>query len=143
MPYSYYPAPSQLSYPPQIQPQQWAAPPALLDPQLPQTLKTAVPLKAVEGPIIAVWLWFCDFHPDREADDFSSLTKKFEKEGFRTIYQLSSNRINVEKLSEWLGIGKGTVDLIIEYADEDIKLLREGKFTMSLSEMDIGEGGSS
>ena len=106
-------------------------------------LKMAVPLKAVKGPIITVWLQFCNFHLDCEADDFSSLTEKFEKEGFRTIYQLSSNRINVEKLSEWLGIGKGTADLIIEYTNEDIKLLREGKFTMSLSEMDIGEGGSS
>ena len=118
-------------------------PPALLDPQPPQTLKTAVPSQAVKGPTIPVWLRFCDFHPDHEADDFSSLTEKFEKEGFRTIYQLSSNRINVEKLSEWLCIGKWTVDLIIEYANEDIKLLREGKFTMSLLEMDIGEGGSS
>ena len=106
-------------------------------------LKMVVPSKVVKGPTIAVWLQFCDFHPDRKADDFSSLTKKFEKEGFRTIYQLSGNRINVEKLSKWLGIGKGTADLIIEYANEDIKLLREGKFTMSSSEMDIGEGGLS
>ena len=85
----------------------------------------------------------CNFHLDHEFDDFSSLTEKFEKEGFRTIYQLSSKRINVEKLSKWLGIGKGTVDLIIKYANEDIKLLREATFTMSLLEMDIGEGGLS
>ena len=101
-----------------------------------RTTGTAAPSTAVKGPTIAVWLQFCDFHLDRKGEDFTSLIEKFEKEGFRNINQLASNRISIEKLSEWLGVGKGMADLIIVYADEDVKLLREGKF------MD-GEVGSS
>ena len=44
--------------------------------------------------------------------------------------------------SGWLGIGKGTADLIIGYADENIELICEGKFTMDVSHLDHGEGGS-
>ena len=67
---------------------------------------------------------------------------KFGAEGFRDLIQLTSGRMTVEKLSGWLGIGKGTVDLIIGYADEDIALICEGKFTMDVSHLDHGEGGS-
>jgi endonuclease III-like uncharacterized protein len=38
--------------------------------------------------------------------------------------------MTVENLSNWLGIGKGTADLIIQYAEEDMALVRDGKFTM-------------
>ena len=34
--------------------------------------------------------------------------------------------MTVEKLSEWLGIGKGMVDIIIELADEDVELVKAG-----------------
>jgi hypothetical protein len=38
----------------------------------------------------------------------------------------------VEKLSDWLGIGKGMANLLIRYAEEDVKLLKNGEFTMTL-----------
>ena len=38
--------------------------------------------------------------------------------------------MTVENLSNWLEIGKGTADLIIHYAEEDMVLVRDGKFTM-------------
>jgi hypothetical protein len=38
--------------------------------------------------------------------------------------------MSVENLSNWLEIGKGTADLIIQYAEEDMALVRDGKFTM-------------
>ena len=38
----------------------------------------------------------------------------------------------VENLSNWIGIGKGIVDLIIQYAEEDMASVREGNFTMDL-----------
>ena len=67
---------------------------------------------------------------------------KFDAEGFRNLIQLTSGRMTVEKLSGWLGIGKGTADLIIGYADEDIALIHEGKFMMDVSCLDHDEGGS-
>ena len=89
------------------------------------------------------WLCFCDFHPHREDDlDFSSLAKPFKTEGFRHLVQLTSGRTTVEQLSTWFKIGKGTANLIIGYADEDIALVHDGKFTMDMSELDNGEGGS-
>jgi len=44
--------------------------------------------------------------------------------------------MTVENLSGWLSIGKGTADYIIQYADEDMVLVRNGKFTMDLSNVD-------
>jgi len=38
--------------------------------------------------------------------------------------------MSVENLSNWIEIGKGTADLIIQYAEEDMALVRDGKFTM-------------
>ena len=40
--------------------------------------------------------------------------------------------MSVENLSNWLEIGKGTADLIIQYAKEDMVLVSNGKFTMDL-----------
>ena len=40
--------------------------------------------------------------------------------------------MSVENLSNWLEIGKGTADLIIQYAEEDMVLVRNGKFMMDL-----------
>lgn len=48
--------------------------------------------------------------------------------------------MSVENLSNWLEIGKGTSDLIIHYAEEDMALVRDGNFTMDLEpapEMDL------
>ena len=50
--------------------------------------------------------------------------------------------MSIEKLSDWLGIGKATADLIIVYVDEDIALVHEGIFTMDVLGLNNGEGGS-
>jgi len=69
---------------------------------------------------------------------------KFDKEGFRRLNQLTGDRITVEKLSEWLGIGKGTADLILRYAEEDITAIQvcAGAFQMPLGGV-IGHGQNS
>ena len=47
----------------------------------------------------------------------------------------------MEKLSEWLSIGKGTADLILRYAEEDIAAIHVGAFQMPLSTSSIyGQG---
>jgi hypothetical protein len=40
----------------------------------------------------------------------------------------------VEKLSNWLNIGKGTADLLIEFAEEDMELIKAGTFSMALAD---------
>jgi hypothetical protein len=86
----------------------------------------------VEYPLISQWLLHCDYHPARSGDDFSSHAWKFETEGYRRINQLTADNrfLLIEKLSAWLGIGKGIADLITRYAEEDVALVRAGKFSM-------------
>jgi hypothetical protein len=98
-------------------------------PQVPQANPT-VPLRHVRGPRIFDWLEYCDRVPGRDGEFFFGLADKFDKQGYRTIDQLTSSRMTVENLSNWLEIGKGTADLIIQYAEEDMVLVRDGKFTM-------------
>ena len=43
--------------------------------------------------------------------------------------------MSVEKLSEWLNIGKGTADLIIQYVEEDVELVKAGMF--NIDDLDI------
>ena len=38
--------------------------------------------------------------------------------------------MSVENLSSWIKIGKGTTDYIIQYADEDMALVNDGKFAI-------------
>ena len=40
--------------------------------------------------------------------------------------------MSVENFSNWLEIGKGTADLIIWYAEEDVVLVSNGKSMMDL-----------
>ena len=40
--------------------------------------------------------------------------------------------MSVKSLSNWLEIGKGTADLIIQYAEEDMVLVSNGNFSMDL-----------
>lgn len=137
MPYGFYPSPH--SYFPNFpNPMQWAGfpqPPGSQaygpGPGFPQP-NPAVPLRHVRGPRISNWLQYCDRVPGRDGEDFSALAGKFDHQGYRTIDQLTGNRISVEKLSSWLEIGKGTADLIIQYAEEDMVLVRDGNFTMGL-----------
>ena len=85
----------------------------------------------VNYPMISEWLVLCDNHPQRSGENFSDLVPKFAQEGFRRLQQLTGDRITVEKLSEWLSIGKGTADLILRYAEEDIAAIHAGAFQMS------------
>ena len=86
------------------------------------------PMQPLNYPMIAEWLALCDNHPQHSGEDFSSLVPKFDKEGFQCLHQLTGDCITVEKLSEWLDIGKGTADLILGYAEEDIAAIRAGAF---------------
>lgn len=136
--------PPLMGLPGQQPPQAWLPqlPPFSSQPA-PQANTAAAPPKPVKGSAIGDWLCFCDFHPHCEDDlDFLSLAKPFKTEGFRHLVQLTSGRTTVEQLSTWFKIGKGTANLIIGYADEDIVLVHDGKFTMDMSELDNGEEGS-
>ena len=136
MPYGYYPPPH--SYFPSFpNPMQWAAtgvpqPPGAQAYGVPQPNPT-VPLRQVRGPQISTWLQYCDRVPGRYGENFSALTGKFNNQGYRTIDQLVPSRMSVENLSNWLEIGKGTADLIIRYAEEDMAFVRDGNFTMDLA----------
>ena len=86
--------------------------------------------KSVKGPIISAWLRHCDNHPDRRGENFSALTGNFDEQGYQTIDQLTSACMSVENLFSWIKIGKGTADYIIQYADEDMALVNDGKFAI-------------
>jgi len=140
-PYGYFPQPYvQVPWYPQAQvplPTPGSAPPTL-NPAHP-TLSPALPVpkkqvKASDCPKIATWLNYCDNHPDRCGEAFTLYAPKFEEEGWRHIHQLTGDCISVEKLSDWLGIGKGTADLLIRYVEEDMELIRAGTFTMELAD---------
>jgi hypothetical protein len=98
--------------------------------QLPPPLAPAPLATGVKYPLISAWLQHCDKHPGHSGEDFSRLLPNFDKEGYRQIQQLTGDRITVEKLAEWIGIGRGTADLLIHYAIEDVELVRAGSFVM-------------
>ena len=127
-PFGYYPSPYMMPPPwygqslaPALNPTPFAPDPA------PSAPKQAI---SMEYPKISPWLAYCDKHPTRSGENFSAHAQRFSDEGYRRIHQLTSRRISVEKLSDWLGIGKGTADLLIQYAEEDTELVKAGTFTM-------------
>jgi hypothetical protein len=88
---------------------------------------------AVVYPNIADWLNYCDSHPDRAGEDFKTHIVAFDRHGYRRMNQLIGPRMTVEKLSDWLSIGVGTADLLIQYAEEDVALIKNGLFSMKLA----------
>jgi hypothetical protein len=142
MPYGFYPAPNPFF----ANPVQW---PGAGFPQLPgqggplaQANPTALPTappRQVRGPNILEWLQYCDHVPGRGEFFYYGLAAKFTREGYHTIDQLTGSRMTVENLSNWLEIGKGTADLIIQYAEEDMALVRDGNFKMEFEPGDDGE----
>lgn len=84
-------------------------------------------------PNIADWLNYCDRHPDRAGEDFKTHIAAFNQHGYRRMNQLTGSRMTVEKLSQWLSIGVGTADLLIQYAKEDVALIKNGLFSMKLA----------
>ena len=101
------------------------------------------PSKYVTGPAISTWLQYLDSHPHRHCNynGFVTLAPNFEAECYRTIDQLTSGSTSTEKLSSWVKIGKGTADYIIQYADEDMALVIDGKFEMESDQANVDETG--
>ena len=135
-PYAYYPPPYAPMPPWYSQPPPSSFNPVQPAPALAPTLDRAAtkPTIKVSYPQITTWLAYCDRHADRRGEDFSALASKFDKEGFRRLNQLTGARVTVEKLSEWLNIGKGTADLLMGYAEEDVELCKAGNFTMAFAD---------
>jgi hypothetical protein len=133
-PYNFYP-------PPYVQPAWYGLPsaagPGYLQPPTGYAQPPAMPpalKQTIQYPTISTWLEYCDRHPQRSGEDFSDHAWKFDKQGYRRINQLTGERITVEKLSDWIDIGKGTADLLIRYAEEDADLVKAGTFTMELAD---------
>ena len=95
--------------------------------------------RLVKGLAISAWLQYCDSHPDRHGDNLATLAANFEAQGYRTIDQLTSGHMSIENLSSWVNIGKGTADYIIQYVDEDMALVIDGKFAMELDKPNVNE----
>lgn len=134
MPYGFYPSPH-MYFPGMMQQQGWPSqpPPTGFHPSMMPGFQQPAPtasIKSIKGPAISDWLDHCDRLPDRQGPSFYILAGKFEQQGYRTIDQLTSSRMTVADLSSWLDIGKGTADLIITYADEDMALVRNGTFKL-------------
>ncbi|KIL67256.1 hypothetical protein M378DRAFT_9504 [Amanita muscaria Koide BX008] len=88
----------------------------------------AVEAESYEYPSIVEWLNHCDQHPQRCNRNLGRYAPAFDDEGFVSIDQLVGPRISIEKLAEWLKLGRGTADLIIRYAEQDILLIKASKF---------------
>jgi hypothetical protein len=99
-----------------------------MQPSPPQVAQD-VNVKVVEFPLITDWLKYCDQHPECRGQKLSALLGKLKQDGYRHIHHITSARTSAEKLSGWLGIGRGTADMLIQYADEDVALVRAGIFT--------------
>lgn len=135
-PYGYYPPP----FPPM--PPWYPQPPNPALPMAVQPIPTQpAPGAKIDYPKIPAWLKHCDNHPDRGDERFFMHAWKFEQEGYRRINQLTGERTTVEKLSQWLDIGKGTADLLIQYAEEDVALVKAGTFLMILGDGSDAEEG--
>ena len=88
----------------------------------------------IEYPSISEWLSYCDRHPRCSSSRLSQYADAFSNEGFVFIDQLVGPRITIENLAGWLSIGKGTSDLVIRYAEQDVQLVKAGKFQLFPSE---------
>jgi hypothetical protein len=86
----------------------------------------------VKYPSIISWLRYCDNHADCAGGDFSSVAWKFDKEGYHHIEQLTGSRVSIDSLSQWLEISKGTADLLICYAEQDVECVKVGMFLWEL-----------
>ncbi|KAI9508611.1 hypothetical protein F5148DRAFT_1148903 [Russula earlei] len=87
-------------------------------------------LAKTKVPRIGPWLEYCDMHRDCQGEDFSKHVDKFDKEGYHRINQLVRDHMSEEKLLNWVNIGKGTADLLIQYAMEDMELVNTRRFSM-------------
>ena len=86
---------------------------------------------SVEYPHISEWLCYCDSHQHWQGDNLCMYIPKFSDQGYWWIDQIA--QATVEQLSDWLGIGKGIADLLIAYVKEDVRLVSEGRFLMTIA----------
>ncbi|KAF8229135.1 hypothetical protein L208DRAFT_1379050 [Tricholoma matsutake] len=127
-----YPAAPAFYYPPStIQPICYSQPMEV--PGLPARLQPVPTAAAVVYPDISNWLNYCNSHPDHAGEDFRSHIAAFNRHGYRHMNQLTGPQMTIEKLSEWLSIGGGMADLLIQYAEEDVMLIKNGSFSMKLA----------
>ena len=131
--YSGYPPPMPYGYP---YPSPFGPPLPLMH-QLPTgvhmggvTVSTEADESDFDYPSIAEWLNHCDRHPKRSSYKLGRYADVFEKEGFMSLDQLIGPRITIENLAGWLSLGKGTTDLIIRYAEQDVLLVKNRKFQL-------------
>ena len=132
MPHGFYHSPH-MYFPGYMQQHGWPGqpPPAGFHPNMMPGFQQPAPIvPTTKGPTICDWLDHCDHLPDCQAPLFFTLLEKFRRQGYQTIDQLTSSRVTVADLSSWLDIGKGTADLIIAYADQDMALVRNGMFKL-------------
>ena len=127
--YSFYPPPYPMPHAWYSQP---GPPPPNMDPRPPGIHPGSHPQRVLV-PKISPWLEYCDRHPDRQGENFIVHAGTFDEEGYRRINQLS-DRMSVEELSKLLAVGKGTADLLIQYAKEDMELVKVGTFSMELAD---------
>jgi hypothetical protein len=88
----------------------------------------------IEYPLIGPWLNYLDSHPVRGKYqiNFGRYAAAFQGEGFFAVNQLVSDHVTIEKLSNWLGIGKGIADLLIDYAQRDVESIKLGTLSARL-----------
>ena len=128
-PLLYHPAHALYPQPPSFLNQNLALPGPIHTGNLQQPVRTKT-----EVPKIHAWLKYCDKHPDRGGENFSAHAGRFDDQGYHRINQLTGERMSAEKLSDWLAVGKGTADLLIQYAGEDMELVNSGLFSMELAD---------
>jgi hypothetical protein len=129
---------------PIIIPYPWAGPPMshiptpALTPTVTLQQAQSRPEVEIEYPPIGPWLDYLDAHPIRGKHqiNFARYAPAFNGEGFFTMNQLVSDRVTVEKLSNWFGIGKGIADLLINYAQRDVESIKSGTLSMRLGAED-------
>lgn len=112
---------------------QLGPPPPTMNPGPPAGIHQGSHPQHVPVPKIRPWLEYCDRHPDRQGENFIVHAGTFDGEGYRRINQLS-DRMSVEELSDLLAVGKGTADLLIQYAKDDMELVKAGTFSMELAD---------
>ena len=133
------------TYPPPVAATPWYPQPSQMQPGMfpghlpfpgvhgmPPNLLTNAPAIPTPSPVpkLAAWLEYCDQHVDQSGDNLAQYKDQFKAEGFCCLDQLVGNIMSVEDILRWLLIKKGVAITILNYANDDMALVRAGKFTM-------------
>ena len=81
-------------------------------------------------PDVVAWFAYLDRHEERNKDGivFAPYGVKLKAKGFLRISQLTLEFIQLKDLQEWLGIEVGIAILVMQYAKEDIEVLKSRKW---------------